>query len=133
MTYLSKIWRGGCAVCDSHQHCADSPIESRRKASLGSHTHKYTNTHINAQIFMYRMLAYNPSDMRKCVHACLHRQKERKRLLTDIFYLKQSMTLWPLSCRSGKRTVAESVKAKHSPKRQEQRLHDIRRLSYTCA
>lgn len=62
MTYLSKIWRGA-GVCDSHQHRADSPIEERRKASLESHTHKYTNTHINAQIFMYRILTYTPSDM----------------------------------------------------------------------
>lgn len=68
---------------------------------------------------MCRILAYTPSDMGKCVHACLHRKKERKHLLTDIFYLKQSMKLWPLSCHSGKHTVAEPDKAKQNQNRQE--------------
>lgn len=37
--------------------------------------------------------------------ACLLAQKnERKHLLTDIFYLKQSTSSWPLSCQSCKHT-----------------------------
>lgn len=44
--------------------------------------------------------------------ACAEKKKERKRPSTDILDLKQSMTLWPLSCHSGKHAVAEPGKAK---------------------
>lgn len=107
--------RRGCCVWQSPAPCWQPNRVAEEGIIRIVHTHTYTNTHINVQIFMYGILAYTPSDMKNCAHACLHRKKkERKHLLTDIFYLKQSMTLWPLSCR----TMAERVKAKRHQNRQ---------------
>lgn len=61
------------------------------------------------------------------MHACLLAQKrgkrkKKKKTLTKISKLKQSMTLWPLSCHIGKQAVAEAGRTKHNQDRQEKQI-----------
>lgn len=104
----ARLGAGRC-VCDSRWQ-VDRGAE---KALLGSRTHThiyvYTKTtrHITVQIFMYQALNQTAAKMRACLLA--PKKKREKHLLTDILFLKRSMKLWPLSCHSGKRSVAEET------------------------
>lgn len=79
---------------------------------------------------MYRILIYSIIHVKPS--ACLVAQKkERKHLLTDIFYLKQSMTLRPPLCQSGDHTGRTKKGWAQPRQRGKKELYDILLLSYT--
>lgn len=53
---LSKIWRMPKQCVWQSQHCSDSPIQQRRKTSLGSHRHTNTQVdqHTHCSKYTYR-------------------------------------------------------------------------------
>ncbi|MEQ2224293.1 hypothetical protein ILYODFUR_005969 [Ilyodon furcidens] len=99
MTYLSKISeRKGsgegvmCAAVTSNVLTAKQ--KQRKKASLGSDTQIYKYTHQCTNIYVQKAKIH--SIRHEKLSACLLAQKkERKSHLTDIFNLRQTMTLWP--------------------------------------
>lgn len=108
--------RRGCCVWQSPAPC----WQPNRVAEEGiirivhTHTHVYKYTHQRANIHVRNTCIHSIRHEKLCARLPAQKKKERKHLLTDIFYLKQSMTLWPLSCR----TMAERVKAKRHQNRQ---------------
>lgn len=107
--------RRGCCVWQSPALCWQPNRVAEEGIIRIVHTH--TRIQIHTSTCKYSCTEYlhtlHQTWKTVCTLACTEK-KERKHLLTDIFYLKQSMTLWPLSCR----TMAERVKAKRHQNRQ---------------
>lgn len=60
--------------------------------------------------------------MPACTEKRKKKKKKKEKTLTKISKLKQSMTLWPLSCHIGKQAVAEAGRTKHNQDRQEKQI-----------
>lgn len=132
MTSQQDFWSGWrCRVWQAAVMCWQLNRVQEKGVIRTTHTQTYKYTHQCTNIYVHKAQIHSIRHEKLC--ACLlaqERKKERKSHLTNIFNLKQSMTLWPLSCWNGKHIVAKSVKAKHHQNRQEKILRHATSLFY---
>lgn len=126
------FWVGGEGVCGRKQQCADNQTEGRKKASLGSHTHRtYEYTHQRPNIYVHKAQIHSIRHEKLC--ACLLAQKKGKERVTWLIFstsnrpwrygpchVKTESTLWQSQSRLNT-TKTDRKK----------RFDDIQHLCYT--